>query len=86
MTYRQDSDFHHPYGHVVQVKDHPKNETELDKLIQDFGVGNKVMAKGKTKPVAWFVSNCDSMSRRENYVQELQKHIQVIVKYVSKPG
>jgi len=77
MTYRQDSDFHHPYGHLVQIKDHPQDEMDLGSLIQGFGVKNKNMAKGKTKPVAWFVSNCDSMSRRENYVEELQKFIQV---------
>ena len=77
MTYRQDSDFHHPYGHIFQTKYHTNNPKELNSLIQGFGVKNKILANGKTKAAAWFVSNCDSMSKRENYVQELQKYIQV---------
>ena len=77
MTYRQDSDFHHPYGHIVQIKNHTKDPKELDSLIQGFGVQNKNLANGKTKGAAWFVSNCDSMSKRENYVNELQKYIPV---------
>ncbi|ELU12931.1 hypothetical protein CAPTEDRAFT_74756, partial [Capitella teleta] len=33
----------------------------------------------KTKGVAWFVSNCNTPSHREDYVNELQKHIPVDV-------
>ncbi|KAH6924967.1 hypothetical protein HPB50_027038 [Hyalomma asiaticum] len=33
----------------------------------------------KARPVAWIVSNCDSFSRRESYVQELQKFVPVDV-------
>lgn len=31
----------------------------------------------KTKPIAWFVSNCDTQSKRESYVSELRRHIRV---------
>ena len=34
-------------------------------------------AKGKDRLVAWFVSHCQTPSRRENYVRELQNHIPV---------
>lgn len=37
----------------------------------------KNFAEGKSKMVAWFVSNCKTHSRRENYVKELQKYIDV---------
>ncbi|KAI0241129.1 Glycoprotein 3-alpha-L-fucosyltransferase A [Lamellibrachia satsuma] len=36
-------------------------------------------AAGKRKLVAWFVSNCDTTNGRMDYVQQLQKHIQVDV-------
>ena len=35
------------------------------------------MAGKKSKAVAWFVSNCNADSKREDYVTELEKHIQV---------
>ena len=34
-------------------------------------------AEGKTRMVLWFVSNCETHSRRENYVTELKRHIKV---------
>ena len=34
-------------------------------------------ASGKTKQVAWFVSNCGARNRRLEYARELGKHIQV---------
>lgn len=77
MTYRTDSDFRFAYGKVDQVKDHPKEESGLDDYIESFGRENSHLASGKTKPVAWFVSNCDTQSQREKYAKELGKHIQV---------
>lgn len=38
---------------------------------------NEDFAAGKDRLVAWFVSHCQTPSRRENYVQELQNHISV---------
>lgn len=34
-------------------------------------------AEGKSKIATWFVSHCDTSSRRELYVEELKKHVQV---------
>ncbi|KAH9504727.1 hypothetical protein Btru_062655 [Bulinus truncatus] len=34
-------------------------------------------AKNKTKTAAWFVSHCDTQSKREEYVKEMQKYIDV---------
>ena len=36
-----------------------------------------VSAQNKTKLVAWIVSNCQSRSGRERYVDELKRHIPV---------
>ena len=38
---------------------------------------NKNYAEGKTKFVAWFVSNCRTSSKRLEYVNNLKKHIPV---------
>ena len=66
MTYRTDSDIFYPYGFLVFRSRPPlKNYTEI--------------AFNKTKPVAWFVSNCNTQSRRLQYIQQLQKYIDVDV-------
>ncbi|ELT89965.1 hypothetical protein CAPTEDRAFT_67137, partial [Capitella teleta] len=36
-------------------------------------------ATGKSRGVAWFVSHCQTQSKREAYVEQLQKHIEVDV-------
>ena len=77
MTYRMDSDFPFLYGHIEKVKERPTDETELNELIEKFGQENSGLAGSKSKAVAWFVSNCEADSRREDYVKELEKHIQV---------
>ncbi|KAK7115541.1 alpha-(1,3)-fucosyltransferase C-like [Littorina saxatilis] len=64
MTYRTDSDVFYPYDqfHFRQTPAE-KNFTAL--------------VSGKSKPVAWFVSNCQDHSKRKEYAKELSKHIQV---------
>lgn len=44
--------------------------TEIMKSKKDF-------SKGKKRPVVWIVSHCETQSKRESYVQELQKYIDV---------
>jgi hypothetical protein len=54
MTYRRDSDFYLPYGRFHQVKKHPTEESELQKLIEDFGIRNKhLVGKRKENKAAW---------------------------------
>ena len=65
MTYRRDSDVVNPYGLFSKKS---ANET--------FKVN---YAKGKTKLVAWFVSNCASHSGRMEFVKELQRFVNVDV-------
>ncbi|XP_076444061.1 alpha-(1,3)-fucosyltransferase C-like [Babylonia areolata] len=66
FSYRIDSDFFRPYGDF-ELRTEPawKNYTQI-------------MLK-KTKPVAWFVSNCETSSNREQYVSAMRKHIDIDV-------
>ena len=68
MTYRRDSDVSAPYGLFTQSSQ-PSSSV---KTIQD-----RVRDLPKPKLVAWVVSNCKTPSKREDYVDELQKHIPV---------
>ncbi|XP_046381435.2 alpha-(1,3)-fucosyltransferase C-like [Haliotis rufescens] len=65
MTYRLDSDVILPYNILLdQQQSTPRgNFTEI--------------AQNKTKSVLWFVSNCNTPSKRQQYVKELGKHITV---------
>lgn len=66
-TYRSDSTIVTPYEKFV----HFDNFTQLPKQpLRNY-------AEGKTKLVAWFVSNCMSANKRMEYVHELQNHMNV---------
>ncbi|XP_013418459.1 glycoprotein 3-alpha-L-fucosyltransferase A-like [Lingula anatina] len=64
MTYRLDSDIFAPW-HFPRKRDNV--------LVKNF----TDIALRKSKTVAWFVSHCASSSRRESYVKEMQKYIDV---------
>ncbi|XP_067671896.1 3-galactosyl-N-acetylglucosaminide 4-alpha-L-fucosyltransferase FUT3-like [Haliotis asinina] len=75
LTYQRNSDFVASYGDLTLKK--PKDVVTYN--------WTDVMKK-KTRSVLWFVSNCHSGSRREKYVEELQKYIDVdIVGRCGKP-
>ena len=61
---RFDSDLRALYGKVVKRK-HPITKNYL-------GIWNN-----KTKTAAWMVSHCKSFGKREEYVKQLQKFIDV---------
>lgn len=65
-TYRHDSDIVAPYEKFVPF------DENIRTLPQ-----NKSYAAGKTKKVAWFVSNCGARNTRKEYAQELSKYIGV---------
>ena len=64
MTYRYDSDIVIPYGKVVNRT----NESEPY---------NEYPPETKTSQIVWVVSHCNSLGRREMYIDELKKHINV---------
>ena len=87
FTYRRDSDFQRPYGVIEQYKQLPSdllnpddasiNASSLMNFIKQYGKDNRHVIEGRNKSVAWFVSHCGATSRRDDYVKELKKHIDV---------
>ncbi|CAN7995086.1 unnamed protein product, partial [Ixodes hexagonus] len=69
MSYRYDSDIVEAYGRLT------RRNTLLDHSAQSL---EKVW-KMKTKMAVWAVTNCQTTGKREDYVEELQKHIGVDV-------
>ena len=68
MTYKQSSDIIWDYGHCSR-------KTEAERFRASNHTHN--LATGKKHLAAWFVSNCVVQSKREGYVRELMKHIDV---------
>ncbi|XP_001607468.1 alpha-(1,3)-fucosyltransferase C [Nasonia vitripennis] len=71
MTYQLDSDVVWTYADVVarEVADSQRSQAEdarLSKLI-----------RGKRKLAVWYRSNCETRSRRESYVEELERYVPV---------
>ena len=54
-----------------------QKKRNLDNLIEMYGKKNKHVVKGKTKKIAWFVTNCNAPSGRGKYVKKLQQYIPV---------
>ena len=67
MTHRLDSDIPIPYGGFMKKG---TENGQLSKYETNY-------ARGKSKKVAWVVSNCHTHSKREQYVNELKKHIEI---------
>ena len=65
MTYRRDSDIYAPYGRIIKRGIGVKYEFNISLFNQ------------KKNDAAWFVSNCETEGRREDYVDELRKYMTV---------
>lgn len=65
-TYRHDSTIVAPYEKYVPHLNASKMRPP-----------SKNYAEGKTKMVAWFVSNCGASNNRLNYARKLKEHVQV---------
>ncbi len=78
-TYKGTSDFQVTYGRVKRKRDHPEGDA-LQSYIRDFGRRNRHLAGNRTEfKAAWFVSNCNSKSGRNEIVSALTRHMQVDV-------
>lgn len=64
MSYRLDSDIHTPYGAIVK-----RNTQDTWKP--------RVKFRDKRHNIAWIVSHCETQSKRERFVEQLQKYIDV---------
>ncbi|RUS83991.1 hypothetical protein EGW08_008252, partial [Elysia chlorotica] len=73
MTYRHDSDILRPYGLIRRKR--------VDEITENGLVDEELAAilKAKTKMVAAMVSNCGANSRRDDYIRELSRYVQVDV-------
>lgn len=78
MTYRLDSDIvnRDAYGVVVPIKNSSLSSVYPNTRRNGRNYSPVNIVK-KKKLAAWFVSNCVTTSRREDYMQELIKHIPV---------
>ncbi|BFZ05977.1 hypothetical protein BsWGS_09015 [Bradybaena similaris] len=72
MSYRYDSEFWHGYVRSARRVQPVANEIR----VENEKMWRELFSK-KEKLVAWFVSNCDTNSRRERYVRKLSKYIPV---------
>lgn len=72
MTYRWDSDIVHraDYGFIIKKSLEVAKKAKHTRTI-------KMLIKGKRKMVAWFVSNCITTIRREEYIQQLSQYVEV---------
>lgn len=64
MTYRFDSDIPRRHGRLIEKK-------------TNYKMPGKDFAKNKTRPIAWFVSNCHSVNMREHLANQIQNYIDV---------
>ena len=81
ITYRLDSDVYLAYGGFVNKTTNqqiqPNNFCNYDKEnqvvnnLKEFGLTELV---GRTKDIAWLVSHCDTIIKREDYVNEMKKY------------
>lgn len=66
MTYRSDSDIKTPYGFFIE-----KNTNYQLPTLEEL--------KNKNKMAVWMVSHCSTYNKREDIVENLQKHFQIDV-------
>ena len=81
MTYRHDSEITLNYGHFVNkttnemIKPNSfinyEKKKQLIYHLRKYGLNE---LDERTKDIAWIVSHCDTISKREHYVKEMQKY------------
>ena len=82
MTYRMDSDIIHrdSYGMTLPISPLRSKLPQIPADGDRFGdYPAPVDVGGKRKGIAWFVSNCQTNSRREDYVRQLRRYVDVDV-------
>jgi len=96
-TYRWDSTIVTPYGKFVPFSERPgsnnasypafsSHHNNRTSLWRRHGKRTKNYAFGKTKMVAWFVSNCGARNRRLEFARELGEYVNVDIYGACGPG
>ncbi|CAA91285.2 Alpha-(1,3)-fucosyltransferase fut-1 [Caenorhabditis elegans] len=68
LGFRHDTPAGSPYGYTVKLGAKSRKTGQ----VVDANLVN-----GKAKGAAWFVSHCQTNSKREDFVKKLQKHLQI---------
>ena len=81
MTYRQDSNiFNALYEFVPKFKIPSKDlQGHWRRPPKKANVRSFLVNHNKTKMAAWLASKCETAGRREGYIKELQKYIDIDV-------
>ena len=79
MSYRLDSDVLLVYGRVRPINASVQDPHVVRRFIRETHTSTKNYAKNKTKSVAWMATHCSTNGKRETYVEELKKYIDVDV-------
>ncbi len=81
MSYRMDSDIPFLYGRILPKETAPRSPEEILRYREIAKNNSNKFLKSKfpnkTKPIAWIVSHCETHGKRETYVEELRKYIDV---------
>ena len=84
VSYLDRSDFVFKYGEIVPLESAPKSTAQVAQYRQNVRESGVDPSLGKSRLVAWAVSNCKANSNRQEYVKILSKWIQVDI--FSKKG
>ncbi|XP_059167228.1 alpha-(1,3)-fucosyltransferase C-like [Physella acuta] len=68
VTHRSDADLHYPYGRLL-----------YSPLSADQRPDYYELARKKNESIVWFVSHCETQSKRELYVKEMQKYVNITI-------
>ena len=92
MTYRLDSDVVLNYGNFINRNTHEKimpnsfikyDENQVINNLTKYGL---IELKKRTRDVAWVVSHCYTISKREDYVKEMEKYKRLKVDIFGRCG
>ncbi|KAH6937923.1 hypothetical protein HPB50_005247 [Hyalomma asiaticum] len=72
MTYRHDSDVSNNYATISKLTSPYSQQSYSEQSLKNAW-------KGKSKTAVWAVSSCKTSGKREDYIEELQKHLYVDV-------
>ena len=79
MSYRLDSDVLLVYGRVRPINASVQDPHVVRRFIRETHTSTKNYAKSKTKSVVWMATHCSTAGKRETYIDELRKYIDVDV-------
>ncbi|XP_059167229.1 uncharacterized protein LOC131949380 [Physella acuta] len=68
VTHRSDADLHYPYGRLL-----------YSPLSADQKPDYYELARKKKRTIVWMVSHCSTQSKRELYVREMQKYVNITI-------